>query len=178
MSLGVEAIAEQADNYGLKRDAYDVRPIRFIELESAHGWTFKFYGINARYVEGEPIVDAGLLNAAKKLVWDQVANNPLLSKNSHRTGFAVLHQGRLGNWLLLDWWSHDVLWKQILFRSESITNPEFTKDPNAVVACTWEIPLIAFEREHWVRNVQRIGHGVSAETAVNRYLQEHFNGDI
>ncbi|MEI5997918.1 hypothetical protein H3V53_12135 [Paraburkholderia bengalensis] len=178
MSLSAEVTAEEANDYGLKRDVYDVRPVRYIENESAHGWTFKFYGINAKHVDGNDIVDAGLLKAAKAVVWDQVLNKPLLSKNSHKTGFAVLHQGRLGNWLLVDWWSHDVLWKQILFRSDSIKDPVFTKDPNAVVACTWEIPLIAFERDHWVRNVQKIDQGTDAKDAIDRYLKAHFNADV
>lgn len=178
MSLSTDVLINEEDEYGLARARYDVRPIRFIELASAHGWHFKFYGINANYTAGNDIVDRSLLAAAQAVVWDQVQNNPLLSQKSHKVGFAVLHQGRLGNWLLLDWWSHDVLWKQILFRSETIHDPHFTKDPNAVVACTWEVPLIAFERDHWVRSVLQATPETTSAQAIDAYLQAQFNGDL
>ncbi|WJR78655.1 hypothetical protein [Bradyrhizobium sp. NP1] len=161
--------------------AYRHRPVRFIELwRPVDDWSLKVYGINADQARntGATILDAQLLAAAKSVIAGTLRRQEFASESIHKAGYVILHQGVLGNWLLLDWWSHHILWNQLLFRSETVKAPTFTPVTNGITGCVWEIGLMAFERDAWVRLVLQAGEAVSRGEALKAYFATTFNGDI
>ena len=74
-------------------------------------------------------------SAAHDIVISTLQRKELSGEAVHNAGYVIVHQGLLDKWLLLDWWSHHVLWNQLLFRSESATAPEIMPVTNGNIAC-------------------------------------------
>lgn len=161
--------------------AYQHRPVRFVELwQPTSNWRLKVYGINVDHTRNSEatVLDDTLLASAKATIASNVRQPEFMGKAAHGIGFMIVHQGILGNWIMLDWWSHEILWNQLLFRSDSAAKPDIQPVTNGIIACVWEIPLISFERDAWVRLVLQAGPGVSRRDAVNAYLESRYNADV
>ena len=66
-------------------------------------------------------------------------------------GFAVLHEGQKGTWLLLDWWAHgDILCQRLSLDEGHGFAPV---DDRPLTACVWELPFLSHERDAWVRHM-------------------------
>ena len=74
---------------------------------------------------------------------------------SEGLGFAILHEGLQGTWLLLHWWAHgDILCGRLL-RAEPGGADFAPQDRRPLVACVWELAVIDHERHAWVRAMMR-----------------------
>ena len=74
---------------------------------------------------------------------------------SEGLGFAILHEGLQGTWLLLHWWAHgDILCGRLL-RAEPGGRDFAPQDDRPLVACVWELAAIEHERAAWVRAMLR-----------------------
>jgi hypothetical protein len=164
-----------------QRQSYQQRPIRFIERWAPGAdWALKVYGINAdpRCSKPASVVSPDFLKEAKNVARDLLKKPDFSGEVVHRAGYMILHQGLLGNWLLFDWWSHEVLWNQLLFRSETAVSPHFVPVTSGVVGCTWEVCVMASERDAWVRQVLQASPEVTRSDAIAAYMNVHFNGDV
>ncbi|PYE86371.1 hypothetical protein [Phyllobacterium leguminum] len=65
-------------------------------------------------------------------------------------GFAILHQGQEGLWLLLHWWLEGGIATQIIWRSDLDAEPKFLPADPLLTACVWELGIIDFERRAWM----------------------------
>ena len=73
---------------------------------------------------------------------------------AHGLGFAILHEGLQGTWLLLHWWAHgDILCGRLL-RTEPGGFDFAPQDQRPLVACVWELAVIDHERRAWTRAMQ------------------------
>jgi hypothetical protein len=85
--------------------------------------------------------------------WDEamgLAGGVLDRGASGGLGFLVLHRGRDGDYLLVDWWSdEDVLNHRLLVRPPG--ERAFREPRQATwMACVWELEIVAAERRAWV----------------------------
>ncbi len=72
---------------------------------------------------------------------------------SHDLGFAVVHDGEAGTWLLMDWWAHgDILCQRLSHDAGAGFVPV---DHRPLTACVWELAVLAHERDAWVRHMMR-----------------------
>lgn len=85
-------------------------------------------------------------------------------------GFVITHTGETALWVLIDWWSEDVMLNQRNLRAPLDDPGALEPFEQGIVACTWELAVLAFEREAWVRHVLRkgdiegyLGAGLEAE---------------
>nr|WP_272213343.1 hypothetical protein [Marinicella sp. W31]MDC2879295.1 hypothetical protein [Marinicella sp. W31] len=63
-------------------------------------------------------------------------------------GFAVLHRGEDGLWLLLHWWLEGGIASHAMWQAElGDGSPRFSPVPAGVLACVWELGVIDFERK-------------------------------
>src|SRR5215217_5750743 len=74
------------------QEAYDVRPIRFLELWRELGWALKVYGI--AYRSERPREE--LVEASKEIARERVANS-MNNDNHYGVGFLGMHDGRGAN---------------------------------------------------------------------------------
>ncbi|RVV96796.1 hypothetical protein EKE94_17055 [Mesobaculum littorinae] len=114
--------------------------------------------------------DAGLLTlkaytirAAGALAPDETAASDRLRRDlpgaaraegeAHGPGFAILHAGEDGHWLMGHWWAHGDMLCQRLYRADRPGAEFIAQDDRPLFACVWELVLIAHERAAWVRHM-------------------------
>ncbi len=132
---------------------YRPRRMGFIDHWRADEWAIKAYGIRHReLVDGEPLVDDDLVASARKHVSNLL---PLTREEGefYKTGFVVLHEGEMANWLLFQWWTHRDVWCQFLSYSPIGTPLTFKQSTGPMRACVYETAIIWFEQKSWIRNV-------------------------
>ena len=121
---------------------YSPRTYRFHGVLALGGWRVKCYGLwHADREEPGPAA------------WDEavgLAGGVLERAASGGLGFVVLHRGRDGDYLLVDWWSdEDVLNHRLLLRRPG---ERTFREPREAswTACVWELELIGAERRAWI----------------------------
>mgnify|MGYP001794953531 CR=1 FL=1 len=138
---------------------------KFISLDNWQegAWSNKFYWINA-----DPTAppDAEIEAAAKAFVRDQL-HVPDREGHHYNRGFVMFHQGARQNWLVWNWWAFDNITSHVLANSTAEDPTSFTEYSGTIMACTWEMVILEFERRAWVENV------LSGERSFDLYMSEH-----
>jgi hypothetical protein len=139
---------------------YRPRPIRFLHLADLDGWRVKVYGISAH---GE-CPDPGFVQAAEHVARRQLPNPPIWSAvageeaflSADRYGVALLiaHEGREAGFALVSWWVGENMLQHHVYVAAGDDPVAFEYlSPAGVVACVWELAVLAFERQAWVDTV-------------------------
>jgi hypothetical protein len=151
------------------QEAYDVRPIRFLELWRELGWTLKVYGI--AYRSERPREE--LVEAAKEMARRRLANSTN-SDNHYGVGFLGVHDGRGANFVCLDYWADENELHHHLYvsPSEEPASLEYVT-PTGLIACTWDLRVLSFERNAWVEAVLANPSGPD----IDEYLARTLNDD-
>lgn len=116
-------------------------------------WAIKAYGIQHRTLAAdEPLLLEELERAARDHVLGQL---PLTREEGefYKTGFAVLHEGAMANWLLFQWWTHQDVWCQLLSYAKRDTPLNFKRSSGPIRACVYETAVIWYEQKSWIRHV-------------------------
>lgn len=154
------------------------RPVRFIGANHPQpGWTLKWYGIQSDVGRDDPatMIDPPMLKAAQEKAADVIANEGAATPNHHGVGFGIVHQGKLGNWVFVDWWADDLLLFNRLFRSGAERPLDLVNQESAILACVWELQVFAFERDAWVNAVREERE---PERQIQRYLDARLSGNF
>ncbi|WP_338834483.1 hypothetical protein [Bradyrhizobium septentrionale] len=99
----------------------------------------------------QPLLDVEVLAGAQARVKD-VAANAMPMTNHHGIGFYIVHQGVIGTWLLVDWWIDEILLHHRLFRSSASDTSNFKPVNDGLACCTWELAVMAHERNVWIES--------------------------
>jgi len=91
---------------------------------------------------------------------------------NHDLGFAMLHQGRDGAYLLIARWNGG---HNLGSRTYRITGPTPGLQPLSLLACVWELAVYAQERAIWVRTMMASGRGLAGAEA---YLASRAEGPL
>lgn len=131
-------------------EGYCPRRTWLIGLRQLAGWTLKVYAISATGRDLSPVVtDTALAYARTRLPDAPSAAAP----GSPSYGFLILHEGTEAVWALFDLWFDDIL-QQLVFKADLDQPERFEKAPFAGTAvCVWELEVVRFERDAWVRHV-------------------------
>lgn len=146
-------------------EPYAPRPIRFLGLYTNAGWRIKLYSIT--YGEAQldrPTYDTGLSIALADLP------QPAISAHRPGVGFAILHQGRGWHYLVLNWWDNENEWFSGVYVKRMDGDENWRRATNGEAACVWDLQVIWFEREMYVKHVLMSRDGVN----VDGYLAEQF----
>ncbi len=125
---------------------YAPRPVRSLPVWTIGPMRVKPYHIG----QSEP---AETLRESARVEASRIEVESAAEGGAHDLGFAVLHEGQGGAWLLLDWWAHG----DILCQRLSLDGGQGFEavDARPLVACVWELPVILHERDAWVRHMMR-----------------------
>jgi hypothetical protein len=118
-----------------------------LRLHEFDEWRVKVYGISAKGTQpGAALVEAACGLAEREFP------RPAMGEGRQGVGFVIAHEGEEGDWVLLDWWTADLL-RHRAFRS-SVGAADFTPvPPGEPAACVWELAVIDHERRAWIRHV-------------------------
>lgn len=148
---------------------YEPRPIRLRNLWEMNGWRLKVYGI----AHGRPAPDDGLIRGLKKTA-EEVLPQPPVTESRYGLGFICAHQGRTVSIAFVDWWENeDELHHKMFIADEKDLASLRPAAEDELTACSWDLALIGFERNAWVRHILQ-----TPKPDVEAYLNEHLNEDV
>ncbi len=151
---------------------YTPRLVKSLPPLDVGGRALKAYGIFA-----DP---AGALDPpSPEWLRQQVA--PVLPElphpGDHPAGFVILHRAKDGDYLLVSQWYDANMLKHWVRGSVAGAGESTVFEPlaePAVIACVWELEIVKFERDAWVRTV--LAHGRLDSEALDAYLGTTFSG--
>jgi hypothetical protein len=145
------------------------RPIRFLELWQPDDWRMKVYGI----AYGRPTPRAELVEAAKVVARKALAETASAT-NHYTVGFLGVHDGRTANFVFVDWWADEnELHHHVYLSSDDEPARLVENTGTGPIACVWDLRVMSFERDAWLRSVLRNQHGPDLE----EYLAARLNED-
>jgi hypothetical protein len=149
---------------------YKERPIRFLEIWHIGGWRLKLYGI----AYGHPTPHPELIEAAKIIAKQRLECVPD-SMQQYSVGFIGIHHGRTANFVFVDWWADENELHHHVYVSPTDQPTRFTyTTPTGLIACVWDLRVMAFERQAWLDTVLKRPHNPD----VNAYLRQTLNEEV
>lgn len=121
------------------------RPTEFLGVWQLGGWRVKVFGVA---YEGETVAPR-LLDDAKSLA-ARALPQPAADGSRYGVGFVVVHDGRGGNWVLVDWWANDNELNQVLYQSSDEAPSDFEHVTSGLISCVHEMKVIVHEYEAWL----------------------------
>ncbi|HLG00097.1 MAG TPA: isochorismatase [Acidimicrobiia bacterium] len=145
------------------------RRARFLRVLEHDGWRLKVIGIAYAGDSARP----ELVEAAEAAARD-ILPLPAVGNGRYGAGFLGVHDGRGSCFVFVDWWADEnELHHQVLISPVEDPTALAPAGPDEAAACVWDLAVMAFEREAWVRHV------LEAETPdVERYLAERIDAEI
>jgi hypothetical protein len=130
-------------------EPYAARRIRCLDILDFDGWRMKLYGIAYRGERpAQALVDAALAVAPRRLP------HPAVAGDRYGVGFVCAHDGRDGNFVFVDWWAGENELHHNTWRSTKEEPDELRPTgPDDFTACAWDLAVIGYERNAWVRHV-------------------------
>ncbi|WOI55769.1 hypothetical protein [Palleronia sp. LCG004] len=139
---------------------YEPRPVRPLPEWRIGPVRVKPYHIGARELAPERLASAEV--EARRMEGECASEG-----GSQDLGFAVIHEGVAGTWLLLDWWAHgDILCQRLSFDDGA---GFASVDARPLTACVWELPVLMHERDAWIR------HMMQGAPSPNGYLADRLS---
>ncbi|MEM1178233.1 MAG: hypothetical protein AAGM22_07820 [Acidobacteriota bacterium] len=146
------------------------RTTAFLELLEVDGWRLKLYGMG---LHAQAMPDAELVDACRDLVI-RALPTPAISEGRHGVGFATIHAGEQGDYLILDWWMGRDILKHHLFGAPRPHGGQLRYGwPDNACCCIWEMAVLWFERNAWFKHVLDRGRG-----DLEGYLAERLEGTV
>jgi prepilin-type processing-associated H-X9-DG protein len=149
-------------------ESYEERSIRFLELWQHAGWRLKVYGIAC----GGRTPRLELIEAAKVVAKERLASVPE-SRRHYSVGFLGIHDGRTANFVFVDWWADENELHHHVYISPTDEPARFTyASPTGLVACVWDLRVMAFERQAWLETVLKPSRGPDFDAYLQQRLAE------
>ena len=149
------------------------RRVRCLEPLEIDGWRLKLYGMS---LQPEP-APSPLLDQARERIRATLPR-PAVTDERFGVGFATLHTGTSGTYLLLDWWVAGGILQHHLFGAPH-GDPRGSERleygwPRGAACCVWEMAVLWFERNAWCRHV--LAHPESPD--LDAYLDDRLEGSV
>jgi len=158
---------------------YRPRDIQSHGIAEMSGWRMKQYSITA---------DTGPIDPSVMAAAERVAMKACLEVSSDRggrnpVGFSILHSGAEAMWLLVDFWTGDII-SQLAFGAALDDPTAFEPVPRGRgTVCVWEMEVFSHERDSFVEhmmsqtgpNTENYLHDVIGSQTSTRDLVAAFN---
>jgi copper chaperone CopZ len=140
--------------YGARRvielaEPYIARPVSALGTWRHGDWRMKKYTIAYRReaARGE------LIEAAEAVAAD-ILPTPAITPTRYGVGFLGIHDGRGAGLVFVDWWEQENdLHHRVFLSPDTDRGALRPATPTELVACVWDLSVIAHEREAWIRHV-------------------------
>ncbi|MFN3648188.1 MAG: isochorismatase [Armatimonadota bacterium] len=142
---------------------YEPRPLAFLGVEEVAGYRLKRYGI--RWGEA-PLEWARFEDGWRQAI--AVLPQPAVTEARPGVGFAILHQGRTGDYLVLGWWDHENDLPVRVF----VRDAEGWRPAAGESFCVWDLRVLWWEREAYVATLLS-----GRRNSLDDYLRMTLDGD-
>lgn len=164
MITPIDKSLRHVDDGSLTLNAYKPRRAWFQEVMKVGSMSIK---VNAICADGKTIDDV-VLDRAKARILQAEPN--MMRTSQLGAGFAILHEGEEGRWLLLHWWLGGGICARKLWRADLPADAEFEDAAADLFACVWELAIIDFERRAWTETAM-------SHKPVSDYIARRFSGE-
>jgi hypothetical protein len=152
------------------QEPYQPRPVRFLELWQPDGWRLKVYSLAYRM----PLARPHVVQVSKAVLWDHL-QAVSLGQPHYGVGFVGINDGRGAIFSFVDFWADENELHHHVFVAPKDRVEELAyTTPTGLIACVWDLALIAFERQAWVETVLKNPCGADIEA----YLATRMNKDV
>lgn len=154
------------------QNKYQPRAIRFLGLENIGDWTVKLYSISCKseYASEEQI------QAAKVRIPDWLHQAELTRYPHYKAATLIVHDGRDGCFAIISWWTGENMLQLFVYMADEEEPDQFHLiSDKGIVSCVWEMGVLWFERNAWVKKVLMQPENPDA---LNQYLHEQLNDDL
>ncbi|NRA68779.1 MAG: hypothetical protein HRU19_30125 [Pseudobacteriovorax sp.] len=141
------------------------RMASFIENRVFGDWQIKLYTIsNETQITQTSIFNDCLLRIPEWLTYKNGFND-----NHHNHGFFILHETPKGVFAVIAWWvEENILTSHVFFYQPNQPATIKKISGEGIVACSWELAIIAYESRSWSQLVVEEGG------RYNKYANDHF----
>ena len=148
---------------------YRPRSVRPLGVWKHAGWALKVYGIaeTGEYPRPEAIA------AAKRAAAQALPRWPR-TEHHYGIGFLGVHDAASGCYTFVDWWADDNELHHHAFVASASKPDAFEVVSGGSAACTWDLAVMGFERDAWVRDVLANPQGPDPA----RYMSAWLNADV
>jgi hypothetical protein len=151
---------------------YQPRDCRYIDNLTLSDGCYKLYEISADPLRQRAQKSEGLLNG-----WVTQANEGFRVSADHGVGFAIIHFGADGDYLLLSRWTDANMLRHRVF-SVNTTNALTALEDTSIIACVWELKLMMAERDFWIDEVLTAADDTPDARRFQHYLAKYFEGPL
>jgi hypothetical protein len=156
---------------------YRDRHISYLNLANIFGWRLKLYGVSVSEFGVSMNAQAAVVHLAERILpvpplWPTKPDQETPSFEArYGVGFGIAHEAADGLYALISWWVGENMLQHHVYYAET-GKPEDFKSiaETGVIACVWEMQVMAFERNAWVRDVLANPN----ESSLERYLCDIF----
>jgi hypothetical protein len=127
---------------------YRPRPLRYLRRWEHQDWRLKVYGISAW---GDRPPD-DLIAAGEQLAIATLPT-PALADGRHGVGLLGVHDGKGACFVFVSWWAKTYELNHCLFRAPRGKYSELARVEPTLFGCTWDLHILAFERDAWVSSM-------------------------
>jgi hypothetical protein len=143
---------------------YQPRPVKFLGVRPVRGFRLKTYSI----VAGDGPFQADRFEPGLAAACEHLPQ-PAAAGGRPGVGFAVLHQGRTGDYAVLGWWDNEnELPLRVYVRDATGWRPAAGGES----VCVWDLKVVWHERETYVATVL----GESGDEKIDSYLSRTLSG--
>lgn len=134
------------------KEPYGPRAIQFLERYKAQGWRLKVYSI----LFGDKGVDDRLVETAKRTALAFLPQ-PAVTPNHYGVGIISVHQGKSYDFVTAAYWTYDTELRHQTYMRPSSSSSALEPLTGELSLDVWDLRLLAFERDAWVKMVLRTG---------------------
>ncbi len=150
--------------------AYEQRQVRFLELMTVGDWHIKLYSITSKK---ETLSETYIEKVKKELpTWLSLSETNFLEK--YHIGTLLLHECKEGCFAVINWWVDENMLQHYVFLAQGESDSFHLYSTNGIVTCVWELAVIGFERNAWVKHVLLKNN----EPDFTSYLNERLNAIV
>jgi hypothetical protein len=150
---------------------YKTRPVRFLELHQLDDWQIKIYSISVK----NEVVQSKTVEYAKRNLAEWLSKSEIYPLDTYKTATLILHEGKEGCFAIINWWIDESMMQLFVYLATNEKPTDFVLySHNGIVTCVWEMAVLWFERNAWVKHILMKADNPDLET----YLNERLNNNV
>lgn len=149
-----------------KLKSYKDRKIEFIEVTTVNNWHVKVYTITNK----ESFNSVKALGIIVNNLKNWLPTSSILP--IHDCAFLVVHEGREGIWILINWWTDGEMLETKLYFIDYKDPTKITKsiyEPKRLI-CVWELEIVIHERKAWINHILKKASNPDFKNYLTDYL--------
>lgn len=152
-------------------ESYQPRKIEFNKTASVNDWRVKVYTItNHASFESKMALENAIARLPEWLEKPRRLNLPTCN-----AAFLIVHEACNGIWSLINCWISGGMLQSATYYTSFEQPDEFALLPKeGFMACVWEMPIIAFERDLWVEHIMK----KAAPADFKGYFEQYLNQEV